>query len=144
MKSTATPPANSARIAVVSLFPELAERTFTLATKSAYQSKTAATVSCSAPSPTKETLDAPVASAETRYAIGTRSAAKKSELFGMRNDPSRKATVIHESVATTTSTTIRSTFACAMDAQGAGMKKNGKSAAKSIVDQYAFFRASCA
>src|SRR3989344_8265940 len=141
MSSTTTPPANSARIPVVNLFPELADRTLTLATNSAYQSNTAATVSCSAPSPTKETLDAPVRSEKIRYAIGTRRAAKKSELFGMRNDPSRKAAVIHESVATTTRTTTKSTFAWAMDAQGAGMKKNGKSAVRSIVDQYAFFLA---
>jgi len=79
-----------------------------------------------------------------RYAAGTRRTAKKSELLGIRKEPSRNAAVIQEIVAITTNTTTRSTFACAIDAHGAGIKKNGRIAVTIIVDQYASDRASFA
>ena len=106
--------------------------------RSAYQMTTATTVSCST-LPIKDTRDAPVASAEMRYAIGISAPAIRSRLFGTRRVPLLNEPMAHASVAVTVRMIARSIFAPAMLAHATGMKKKGRSAQRRITGHRAIF-----
>src|SRR3989344_7724181 len=99
-----------------------------------YQTAAPMTVSCVVSWPTNDPHVAPVASAETRYATGTRAAAIKSGLREMRNLDSLREVVIHARSATTATMVDNIIFAWGTLTHDTGMKKNGSATKRRNTD----------
>src|SRR3989344_2089943 len=139
MSISTAPPAKNARSAVGTLCASTAS-TFAQTKRSAYQMTTATTVSCST-LPINDARDAPVASAEIRYATGINVPAARSQLLGTRRVPLLKDPMPHASVATTVRMIASSIFAPTMLAHATGTKKKGRSAQRRSTDHHAIFSA---